>query len=109
LLVPKKRALGQEEDTLAIRGLRRDNAHTPARAIVEVAAPPQTRVDLFAEGPTAEWALPVPVRAEPQAAGVQRFVFDLDGAPPGATYAGAPLTLTAVAGSDAIEVTAPLE
>ena len=52
-------------------------------------------VDLFAEGPTPQWALPVPAnRGAP--AGLQRFAFDLDGAPPGESYQGALLTLTAV-------------
>jgi len=40
---------------------------------------------------------------------VQRFAFDLDGAPPGATYSGARITLTAVAGDDAIEVVTSLD
>ena len=136
--VPKKRALGQG-DTLAIRALRRDKSHPGSNAIIEgrhadpfhylgphledglpvvraflpgaadVVAPPETNVDLFVEGPTAEWALPVPVRSAPPAAGVQRFVFDLDGAPPGTNYAGALITLTAVAGNEAVEVTAPLQ
>jgi DsbC/DsbD-like thiol-disulfide interchange protein len=104
--VATRRALGQGE-TLAIRALSRDDAH--ARAIVEVAAPAQTDIDLFAEGPTAEWALPIPVRSGPPAGGVQRFVFALDGAPPGAKYAGTLITLTAAGGGEAIEVTAPLE
>ncbi|HEY7247165.1 MAG TPA: protein-disulfide reductase DsbD domain-containing protein [Xanthobacteraceae bacterium] len=104
--VPRKRALG-EGGTLAIRALRRDETHR--RAIVDVAVPHQTDVELFAEGPTAAWALPIPVRSGAPAAGVQRFVFDLDGAPPGASYAGTPVTLTAAAGGEAIEVTAPLE
>jgi DsbC/DsbD-like thiol-disulfide interchange protein len=106
--VPKKRALGQG-DTLAIRALRRDKSHPGSSAIIDVVAPPETNVDLFVEGPTAEWALPVPVRSAPPAAGVQRFVFDLDGAPPGTNYAGALITLTAVAGNEAVEVTAPLQ
>jgi DsbC/DsbD-like thiol-disulfide interchange protein len=104
--VPKKRSLG-EGVGLVIRALRRDAAQ--ASAIVEVAAPAATKVDLFAEGPTAEWALPVPAPSGAPAAGVQRFVFALDGAPPGASYIGAPITLTAVAGSEAIEVTALLQ
>ena len=59
-------------------------------------------VDLFAEGPTAEWALPVPA---PVARGrQQRFTFELDGLPPNTKPDGATLTLTAVAGEQAIEV-----
>jgi DsbC/DsbD-like thiol-disulfide interchange protein len=105
--VPKKRTLG-EGSTFAIRAMQREHSPPRSRAIVDVAAPPETRVDLFAEGPTAEWALPIPVPVAAPAPGVQRFAFDLDGAPPGAKYDGALITLTAVAGAVAIEVTAAL-
>ena len=70
--------------------------------------PARTSV-LFAEGPTPEWALPVPARIEGAPAGVQRFAFELDGAPPGARYEGAAITLTAVAGDAAIEVATRLD
>jgi hypothetical protein len=42
-------------------------------------------------------------------AGLRRFAFELDGAPPGAKYDGAAITLTAVAGEHAIEVTTHLD
>ena len=42
-------------------------------------------------------------------AGLHLFAFELDGAPPGAKYDGAPITLTAVAGGSAIEVVAHLD
>ena len=79
------------------------------RIIVDVAAPPGTDAVLFAEGPTPEWALPVPARIEGAPAGLQRFAFELDGAPPGAKYEGAAITLTAVAGDAAIEVATHLD
>ena len=41
--------------------------------------------------------------------GVARFAFDLDGAPPGISYDGAVITITAVAAEEAIEVSAPLD
>jgi hypothetical protein len=41
--------------------------------------------------------------------GLQRFAFELDGAPPGAKYEGAAITLTAVAGEQAIEVATHLD
>ena len=66
--------------------------------MVDVAAPAGTAVDLFAEGPTPEWALPVPTPVDGAPAGLQRFAFELDGAPPGRRYQGALVTLTAVAG-----------
>ncbi len=111
-LVPKPQTVGQGTG-LAIRSVSRDPVpHASAaqhkaskpRMVVDVAVPAGTEVDLFAEGPTAEWALPVPSRIAGAPQGQQRFVFELDGAPPGAEYPGSRLTLTAVAGHDAIEV-----
>jgi hypothetical protein len=66
-------------------------------------------VALFAEGPAPDWALPVPSRIEGAPAGLQRFAFELDGAPPGAKYEGAAVTFTAVAGDAAIEVATHLD
>jgi DsbC/DsbD-like thiol-disulfide interchange protein len=94
--VPKPAKLGGD-DAFAVRAARREGN----KVVVEVAAP--GAVDLFAEGPTSGWALPVPARGE-QAGGVQRFSFDLDGLPPDTKPDGATLTLTAVSGGDAIEV-----
>jgi DsbC/DsbD-like thiol-disulfide interchange protein len=109
LRVPKKRALG-EAGELAIRSVRREGNATRSRVVIEVAAPAGAHVDLFAEGPSPDWALPLPVVDGAAAAGgLQRFAFDLDGAPAGAKYEGAVITLTAVAGNDAIEVLAPLD
>jgi hypothetical protein len=42
------------------------------------------------------------------APGVQRFIFELDGLPPGTSADGAMLTFTAVSPNDAIEVNASL-
>lgn len=96
--VPKPAALGGD-GALAIRAARREGN----RIVVDVAAPAGANVELFAEGPTPDWALPVPARGEP-ADGVQRFSFELDGLPPNTRPDGATLTLTAVAGGEAIEV-----
>ena len=62
--------------------------------MVDVAAPSDA-VDLFAEGPTAQWALPVPTKIDGAPTGQQRFAFELDGLPPGESDRGALLTLTA--------------
>jgi DsbC/DsbD-like thiol-disulfide interchange protein len=103
--VPKPASLG--DGKFAIRAVRQEPALPPPaprpRVIVEVAAPDTAKVDLFAEGPTADWALPLPqsITSEP---GVRRFTFELDGLPAGAKAAGAILKLTAVAGEEAIEV-----
>ena len=99
VLVPKPAALGGD-GALGIRTARRDGA----RVLVDIAAPDGTPVDLFAEGPTPDWALPVPSPVAGAPAGQQRFAFELDGLPPNTKADGATLTLTAVAGERAIEV-----
>jgi DsbC/DsbD-like thiol-disulfide interchange protein len=101
--VPRKVALG-EGRALAVRAVRREDATPHPRIVVDVAAPAGAAVDLFAEGPTPQWALPVPVAIEGAAAGLKRFTFELDGAPPDTKYEGAILHLTAIAGGEAIEV-----
>ena len=106
--LPHKAAVG-EGSTLAIKSVRREAAGSRTRVLVDVAAPPAAAVALFAEGPTPEWALPVPVAVDGAPKGLQRFAFDLDGAPPGATYDGAAIALTAVAGDAAIEVVTRLD
>ena len=97
-LVPKRAALG-EAGPLSIRAARREGS----KVVVDIAAPADAEVALFAEGPTPDWALPVPARVA-DTAGVQRFAFELDGLPPDTKADGATLTLTAVAGNRAIEV-----
>jgi DsbC/DsbD-like thiol-disulfide interchange protein len=106
--VPKKLAIG-EGSTLVIRSIRREQGRSRERVVVDLSAPAGTSVALFAEGPTPDWALPVPVAEDGAPAGLRRFAFDLDGAPPGAEYRGALITLTAVAGEQAIEVSTRLD
>ena len=92
----------------ARRSARRERGGAGERVVVEVAAPAGTPVDLFAEGPAADWALPLP-EASGGGAGTRRFTFDLDGLPPGAHVDGATLTLTATSPDDAIEVPVHLD
>ena len=106
--VPRKVALGAGQ-TLAIRTVRREDGVDRPRILVDVAVPAGVSVDLFAEGPTAEWALPLPAAVDGAPAGMQRFMFELDGAPPGVKYEGATITLTAVTDRDAIEVPVHLD
>ena len=68
-----------------------------------VTIPAGAPVVLFAEGPTAQWALPLPEPVAGAPAGLQRFAFELDGLPPGEKASGAMLRLTAVAGDKALE------
>jgi len=106
--VPRKQAVG-EGSILAVRSIRREENSPRSRGLIEVAAPANASIDLFVEGPSADWALPLPSPAGEAPAGLRRFAFDLDGAPPGAKYEGAVVTVTAVTPDDAIEVAAPLD
>jgi DsbC/DsbD-like thiol-disulfide interchange protein len=106
--VPKLRALG-EGGTLAIKSVRVDAGPGRPRMVVDVAAPAGADVDLFAEGPTPKWALPVPSPVAAAPAGLRRFAFELDGAPPGEVYDRLRVTLTAVTATEAIEITTRLD
>jgi DsbC/DsbD-like thiol-disulfide interchange protein len=97
--VPKPATPGQD-GALSIRAVKREGS----RIVADVAYPAGESVDLFAEGPTADWALPVPAPVAGAPAGQQRFTFELDGLPPNTRPDGATLLLTAVAGERAIEV-----
>ena len=79
-------ALGEGQALADPLGPARDRAKGP-RVVVDVAAPTGA-VDLFAEGPTPQWALPVPAPVDGAPDGIKRFAFDLDGAPPGAELRG---------------------
>lgn len=103
--VPKRAALGAKAGgTLAILSVHREPGATHERVSVEVAAQPGAPVELFAEGPTSEWALPLPEPDGPAQGPTRRFTFDLDGLPPGAQAKGSTLTFTAISVDDAIEV-----
>jgi DsbC/DsbD-like thiol-disulfide interchange protein len=100
--VPRPAALGQDE-SLAVTAVKRESRERP-RILVDVRAPDPAKLELFAEGPTAEWALPIPRPIPGAAEGSQRFAFELAGAPPGGVEEAAVLRLTAVAEDQAIEV-----
>jgi DsbC/DsbD-like thiol-disulfide interchange protein len=106
--VPKRRALG-EGTKLVIQSIRKEASSSRSRVIIDVLAPAGADVDLIAEGPSPDWAPPLPHDAGAMATGLRRFAFDLDGAPPGISYDGAVITITAVAAEEAIEVSAPLD
>jgi DsbC/DsbD-like thiol-disulfide interchange protein len=97
---------------LAIRSVHRERGDGHEHVVAEIAAPEGTPIDLFVEGPTPDWTLPLPEPVNPVqggASGVRRFNFDLDGLPPGAHADGATLTFTVVSPDDAVEVSADLD
>jgi DsbC/DsbD-like thiol-disulfide interchange protein len=104
--VPRGATLGGNSP-LAVRSVM----HEPgsSRVVVEVAAPDGAPLDLFVEGPTEDWALPLPEPVKDAAPGTRRFSFELDGLPPGASAAGATLHFTLISGDNAIEVTTVLD
>ena len=112
--VPHHIALGatDQHGGLAVRAVHRETENGHQVVVVDVAVPDGAPIDLFAEGPSPDWALPLPEPQRPAAGGapgVRQFTFDLDGLPPGAKADGATLTFTEVAPSDAIEVKAHLD
>jgi DsbC/DsbD-like thiol-disulfide interchange protein len=109
-LVPKRAALGVDPGNgLMIRSVQLASVSGKERVFVDLVAPAGAPVSLFAEGPTPEWALPLPEPEGPAQGPNRRFAFDLDGLPPGAQAKGATVTLTAVSGETAIEVPAILD
>lgn len=104
-LTPKPARVG-DRAPLGVAAVRREPGDSHPRVIVEVIAPSSPPLDLFAEGPAADWALPLPEPVAGAPAGRRWFAFDLDGAPPGVDGTGAPLRFTVVSGENAVEVTA---
>jgi len=72
---------------------RRVNDAAKPLVAVDVAAPQGEPLQLFVEGPTSEWALPIPKPAQGAPPGHQHFGFELDGLPPGVSPKG-PFELT---------------
>lgn len=71
--------------------------------IIDLAAQNTGGLEIFAEGPTGEWALPVPKMIDANEAGIARFTFALEGLPSGARPEGAVLKLTVVGADGAFE------
>lgn len=97
--VPKPAKIG-DPGALTIRDVRRDGK---IGVLVDVLATDGKDASLFAEGPTLDWALPVPKLIKHEPGGVQRFAFDLDGLPSGASVDNATLKLTLAGSSGATE------
>ena len=89
---------------------KRVNAAAKPMVAVDLAAPAGQAVELFVEGPTPEWALPIPTPAQGAPTGRARFTFELDGLPPGVDPKGNfDLTFTVVTGERALEVKTHLD
>jgi DsbC/DsbD-like thiol-disulfide interchange protein len=97
--VPKPANVG-DPNPLTIRDVKREGR---SEVLVDVVTPDTREVNLFVEGPTPDWGLPVPKLLENGPPGVKRFAFALDGVPPGVNPQGAALKLTLVGGDRAYE------
>lgn len=89
--VPKPAKIG-DGTPLSVQDVRREGK---LGVLVDIVAPEGKEIDLFVEGPTPDWALPVPALIDGPP-GVRRFKFDLDGLPTGAKPEGAALKFTLV-------------
>jgi DsbC/DsbD-like thiol-disulfide interchange protein len=103
--VPKPATIG-DPNPLTIRDVKRDGAKY---VVVDVVAPDKGNVNLFVEGPTPDWSLPIPAPVEHSPPGVKRFSFELDGLPPGAKPDGAALKFTLVGPEKSYEFNTNLE
>jgi DsbC/DsbD-like thiol-disulfide interchange protein len=103
--VPQKVSAAQAGLTV-----RRVNNAAKPLVMVDLKTPAGTPVDIFVEGPTPEWALPIPKPAPGAPDGHRQFGFELDGLPPGVDPKGQfDLTFTVVEGGRAIEVATHLD
>ncbi len=70
--VPKPANIG-DPNPLTIRDVKRDG---PKNVVVDVVTPDGSKVNLYVEGPTPDWALPIPDPVKDSPAGVKRFSFE---------------------------------
>jgi DsbC/DsbD-like thiol-disulfide interchange protein len=97
--VPKPANVG-DPNPLTIRDVKRQGR---SEVLVDVVTPDERPINLFVEGPTPDWGLPVPKLLDHGPPGVKRFAFALDGVPPGVNPQGAALKLTLAGGDRAYE------
>src|SRR5438445_13515001 len=79
--VPKPANVG-DPNPLTIRDVKREGKNN---VLVDVTAPEAEEVSLFVEGPTPDWARPVPKLVEQSPPGVRRFAFAPAGLPAAAS------------------------
>src|SRR5580693_6749993 len=97
--VPKPANVG-DPNPLTIIDVKREGK---SEVLVDVVTPDERPINLFVEGPTPDWGLPVPKLLDHGPPGVKRFAFALDGVPPGVNPQGAALKLTLAGGDRAYE------
>jgi DsbC/DsbD-like thiol-disulfide interchange protein len=97
--VPKPANVG-DPNPLTIRDVKREGR---SEVLVDVVSPDDRPLNLFVEGPTPDWGLPVPKMLDHGPPGVKRFAFALEGVPPGVNPEGAALKLTLVGADRAYE------
>jgi DsbC/DsbD-like thiol-disulfide interchange protein len=103
--VPKPANVG-DPNPLTIRDVKREGKSS---VLIDVVTPDARDVNLFVEGPTPDWGLPVPKPVEHGPPGVKRFSFALDGVPPGVNPDGAAVKITLVGGDRAYEFNIKLD
>jgi DsbC/DsbD-like thiol-disulfide interchange protein len=103
--VPKPANIG-DPNPLTIRDVKREGR---SEVLVDVVSPDNRPINLFVEGPTPDWGLPVPKLLDHGPPGVKRFAFALEGVPPGVNPEGAALKLTLVGADRAYEFNINLE
>ena len=103
--VPKPANIG-DPNPLTILDVKREGR---SEVLVDVVSPDARSLNLFVEGPTPDWGLPVPKLLDHGPPGVKRFAFALEGVPPGVNPQGAALKLTLVGGDRAYEFNINLE
>ncbi|MCC6947776.1 MAG: hypothetical protein IT539_08420 [Bradyrhizobiaceae bacterium] len=104
--VPKQASLGEGKDFTVLTA--KVGKSGKPRAVIDVAVPAGKPFDLFAEGPTDAWALPLPEKLD-AGAGKVRYSVTFDDAPAGSGPIPSRLRLTLTSGERAIEVLAPLD
>ena len=103
--VPKHVTAGQ----LGLTAKRANDGAKPT-VTVDLGAPAGKPVELFVEGPTPQWALPIPKPAKTAPPGRAQFSFELDGLPPGVDpKSPTDLIFTVVTGDRAVETKTHLD
>lgn len=95
--VPKPVATS-DSNPISLRTFKRDG-----KIVTVDFATSATGLELFAEGPSPDWALPVPKLLTAREPGIVSFSFELDGVPSGVHPEGAALKLTVVGSDGAFE------